>query len=96
MVVSSISAAEAISDAAKAARVLRQEGALVVRQACPPAVADTCRQHVDAALQFALESSGEKSSAIEYIPWMERTYTPHEPYDFYTPYPKPRTRHRLS
>lgn len=68
--VSYVSAAEAVSDAAMAARILLQEGALVVRQVCPHDVIDSARMHVDAMLNRALSSSGESDSSIEYIPWV--------------------------
>ena len=69
--VTSMSAAEAVSDAAMAARVLHEEGALVVRQACALDVIETARLHVSEALRFALSSSGESDSMeIEYIPWV--------------------------
>ena len=44
--VTSMSAAEAVSAAAMAARILHEEGALAVRQACVLDVTETARLHV--------------------------------------------------
>jgi hypothetical protein len=68
--VASMSAAEAVADAALAARILQQDGALVIRQVCPQDVIEAARIHVDAALMCALESAGEADSSIDYIPWV--------------------------